>query len=459
MALLKSTGNKKVNLDFNKEFINTFSEKIEEANIEFINQTLKDLHEADVANLIENLNQGTRVKLIELESFNIDPEIFIELNESIQSEVLQLLSIDSIIKIIKRLESDNAIKILENLEKNTKEKVLKKLPPKDKFLLEEGLSYPEDSAARIMQREFTAVPSDWTVGQTIDYLREDKDLPAEFLEIFIVDNDFKPIGTVPSSRVLRASRDSKMNSIMVEMPVLISANMDQEEVGHTFENYNLVSAGVVNKNNKLVGMITADDVVTVVQEEAEEDVLRLAGVGDEEITDSVMLKTKRRFNWLLLNLFTALLATWVISNFGASIEQMVALAFLMPIVASMGGNAGMQTLAVTIRAIATKELSKSNFNRVVGKEFLIGILNGIIFAIITAIIVQLWFKELNLSLLIGVSMTLNMIVAGLFGILVPVSLKKLNIDPALASSVFVTTITDVIGFLSFLGLGSMYFLN
>ena len=459
MSLLKSEGNKKVNLDFNKEFINTFSEKIENRNIEFINQTLNDLHEADVANLIENLNPDTRIKLIELESFNINPEIFIELNESIQSEVLQLLSIDSIIKIIKRLESDNAIKILENLEKDTKEKILDKLPPKDKFLLEEGLSYPEDSAARIMQREFTAVPSDWTVGQTIDYVREDKDLPEEFLEIFIVDNDFKPIGTVPSSRVLRTSRNLKMNSIMIEMPVLISANMDQEEVGLTFENYNLVSAGVVNKNNKLVGMITADDVVTVVQEEAEEDVLRLAGVGDEEITDSVMLKTKKRFNWLLLNLFTALLATWVISNFGASIEQMVALAFLMPIVASMGGNAGMQTLAVTIRAIATKELSKTNFNRVVGKEFLIGILNGFIFAVITAVIVQLWFKQINLSLLIGVSMILNMIVAGLFGILVPVSLKKLNIDPALASSVFVTTITDVIGFLSFLGLGSIYFLN
>ena len=459
MALAKSREAKNVNLDFNKEFINTFTQNIENKNVEFINQTLKDLHEADVANLIENLNPDIRNKLIEIESFNIDPEIFIELNESIQSEVLQLLSIDSLIKIIKRLESDNAIKILEKLSKEIKEKVLEKLPPKDKFLLQEGLSYPEDSAARIMQREFTAVPSNWTVGQTIDYLREDKDLPEEFLEIFIVDNDFKPIGTVPSSRVLRTSRDLKMNSIMKEMPVLISVNMDKEEVGLTFENYNLVSAGVVNKENKLVGMITADDVVTVVQEEAEEDALRLAGVGDEEITDSVMLKTKRRFNWLLLNLFTALLATWVISFFGASIEQMVALAFLMPIVASMGGNAGMQTLAVTIRAIATKELSKSNFNRVVGKEFLIGILNGIIFAIITAVIVQLWFKELNLSLLIGISMILNMIVAGLFGILVPVSLKKLNIDPALASSVFVTTITDVIGFLSFLGLGSFYFLN
>ncbi len=459
MTLVKSTGEKKVNLDFNKEFISTFSEKIEAGNIEFINQTLKDLHEADVANLIENLNPDTRIKLIELESFNIDPEIFIELNESIQSEVLKLLSIESIIRIIKRLESDDAIKILENLEKDEKEKILQKLPPKDKFLLEEGLSFPEDSAARIMQREFTAVPSNWTVGQTIDYLRETKDLPKEFLEIFIVDNDFKPIGTVPSSRVLRTPRELKMSSIMTEMPINISVDMDQEEVGYIFENYNLVSAGVVNKDNKLVGMITADDVVTVVQEEAEEDALRLAGVGDEEITDSVLKKTKRRFNWLLLNLFTALLATWVISNFGASIEQMVALAFLMPIVASMGGNAGMQTLAVTIRAIAKKELSASNFNRVVGKEFIIGILNGIIFAIITAIIVQLWFKEINLSLLIGISMILNMIVAGLFGILVPVSLKKINVDPALASSVFVTTITDVIGFLSFLGLGSFYFLN
>ena len=459
MTLVKTARNKKVNLDFNKEFINTFSDKIQSSDIKFINQTLKDLHESDVANLIENLSNEIRTKLIEIEEFNIGPDIFVELNESIQSEVLQLLSVESIINIIKRLESDDSIKILEKLEKDKKDSILDKLPPKDKFLLEEGLSYPEDSAARIMQREFTAVPNSWSIGQTIDYLRENKDLPKEFLEIFIVDNDFKPVGTVPSSRVLRASRESKMSSIMAEMPVLIPVNMDKEEVGQTFESYNLVSAGVVNKDDKLVGMITADDIVTVVQEEAEEDVLRLAGVGDEEITDSVLVKTKRRFNWLLLNLFTALLATWVISNFGASIEQMVALAFLMPIVASMGGNAGMQTLAVTIRAIAKKELSSSNFNRVVGKEFIIGILNGIIFAIITGIIVQLWFKEISLSLLIGVSMVLNMIVAGLFGILIPVSLKKINIDPALASSVFVTTVTDVIGFLSFLGLGSYYFFN
>ena len=456
MSLTKKISDKKVNFEFNKEFINVFSKKIKDNDTEFLNKTLKELHPADSADIIENLVPENRSKLIELEGFNLDPEIFIELNESIQTEVFILLSTESIANILKRLESDNALKIIENLDEKKKLTVLNKLPPKDRFLLEEGLSYPVDSAARIMQREFTAIPSDWSVGQTIDYLRESKDLPVEFLEIFIIDNNFKPICTVPSSKVLRTARESKMNSIMNEMQVLIPVNMDKEEVGHIFENYNLVSAGVVDKGNKLVGMITGDDVFTVLKEEAEEDVLRLAGVGDEKITDSILQKTKRRFNWLLLNLFTALLATWVISRFGASIEQMVALAFLMPIVASMGGNAGMQTLAVTIRALATKELSSGNINQIVTKEFVIGILNGIIFAIITGVIVQLWFKEINLSLLIAVSMILNMIVAGLFGILIPVSLKKFNIDPAILSSVFVTTITDVIGFLSFLGLGAIF---
>ena len=301
---------------------------------------------------------------------------------------------------MRKLESDNALQILEKIEEEKKQKVLDRLTPQDRFLLEEGLSYPEDSAARIMQREFTAVPSDWTVGQTIDYLRENKELPEEFLEIFVVDTDFKPIGTVPSSRVLRTPRDSKMKSIMREVPVLISVNMDKEEVGLTFENYNLVSAGVVNKDNKLIGMITADDIVTVVQEEAEEDVLRLAGVGDEEITDGVLKKTKRRFSWLLLNLFTAIIASVVIGFFQEDIEKVVALAVLMPIVASMGGNAGMQTLAVTIRAIAKKEISSGNFFKIVTKEFVIGILNGMIFAVIAAIIVVIGknTKEANLTM-------------------------------------------------------------
>jgi magnesium transporter len=457
MTLVKKIKDRKVNIEFNKEFIKVINEKIRNQDTDFLAKSLKELLPADSADIIENLSSENRSKLIELEGFNINPEIFVELNESIQAEIFLLLSVESIASLLKKLESDNALKILENLDQSKKETVLNRLPPKDRFLLEEGLSYPEDTAARIMQREFTAIPSNWSVGQTIDYLRENKDLPDEFLEIFIVDTDFKPIGTVPSSKVLRTPRETKMNLIMREMQVLIPVNMDQEEVGHTFENYNLTSAGVVDKNNKLVGMITSDDILTVVKEEAEEDVLRLAGVGDEEITDSILIKTKRRFNWLLLNLFTALLATWVISKFGATIEQMVALAFLMPIVASMGGNAGMQTLAVTVRAIATKELSSENFSKIVSKEFVIGILNGIIFAIITGIVVQLWFKEINLTIIIAASMILNMIVAGLFGILVPVSLKKFNIDPAIASSVFVTTITDVIGFLSFLGIAAYFY--
>jgi len=457
MSLTKEMSDKKVNFEFNKDFINLFTKKVKDNDTNFLNRTLKELHPSDSADIIENLSFENRSKLIELEGFSIDPEIFIELNESIQTEIFIILSVDSIVNILKRLESDNAVKILENLNDDKKNIVLNKLPPKDRFILEEALSFPEDSAARIMQREFTAIPSNWSVGQTIDYLRENKDLPEEFLEIFIVDSNFKPIGTVPSSKVLRSSRNSTMNSIMKETQVLIPVNLDKEEVGHIFENYNLVSAGVVDKNNKLVGMITGDDVFTVLKGEGEEDVLRLAGVGDEVITDSIIQKTKRRFNWLLLNLATALLATWVISKFGATIEQMVALAFLMPIVASMGGNAGMQTLAVTIRALATKELTSGNFGKIVTKEFVIGVLNGIIFAIITAAIVQLWFKEINLSIIIAISMILNMIVAGLFGILVPVTLKKFNVDPAIASSVFVTTITDVIGFLSFLGIGSIFF--
>ena len=457
MTLIKKIKDKKVNFEFNKEYINVVTEKIANNDALFINNSFKEMHPADAADIIEHLNENDRESLIKLNNFKIDPEVFVELNESVQKEIIKYLSSESIVSILKNLDSDDSVQILENIEEKNKNSILGSLPPKDRFALLESLSYPEDSAARIMQRQFTAIPSNWSVGQTIDYLRENKDLPEEFLEIFIVDNEFKPIGTVPSSKVLRTSRENKMISIMNESQLSIPVDMDREEVGHLFENYNLNSACVVDKNNKLVGMITSDDVLTVLKEEAEEDALRLAGVGDEEITDGVFKKTKRRFNWLLLNLFTAFLATWVISIFGATIEQMVALAFLMPIVASMGGNAGMQTLAVTIRTIATNELTKNNFNQNILKEFFIGILNGVIFAIISAIIVQIWFKDIQLSLIISISMILNMIVAGLFGILVPITLKKFNIDPAIASSVFVTTITDVIGFLSFLGIGAYFF--
>ena len=457
MTVLKKIKDKKVNFEFNKEYIKVVTDKIKKNDAEFITNSFQEMHPADAADIVEHLNQDDRESLIKLNNFKIDPQVFIELNENIQSEIIKLLSADAVVYILKNLESDNAIKILENIDEKEKNIILNSLPPKDRFVLLESLSYPEDSAARIMQREFTAIPSNWSVGQTIDYLREDNDLPEQFLEIFIIDNEFKPIGTVPSSKVLRNPRESKMISIMSENQVTIPVDMDREEVGRLFENYNLNSAAVIDKTNKLVGMITSDDILTVLKEEAEEDTLRLAGVGDEEITDGVIKKTQRRFNWLLLNLFTAFLATWVISIFGATIKQMVALAFLMPIVASMGGNAGMQTLAVTIRGIATNNLTDSNFIKILFKEFNIGVLNGIIFAIISAIIVQIWFQDYTLSLIISISMVLNMIVAGLFGILIPVTLKKINIDPAIASSVFVTTVTDVIGFLSFLGIGAYFF--
>ena len=459
MTLVKKIKDKKVNFEFNKEYIKVVTEKISNNDANFITNSFKEMHPSDAADIIEHLNETDRENLIKLNNFKLDPQVFVELNESIQTEIIKYLSKDSIVDILKNLESDDAIKILENIDEKNKNDILASLPPKDRFVLLESLSYPEDSAARIMQREFTAIPSNWSVGQTIDYLRENKDLPEEFLEIFIVDSEFKPIGTVPSSKVLRTPRDSKMISIMNESQLLIPVDMDREEVGHLFENYNLNSACVVDKGNKLVGMITSDDVLTVLKEEAEEDALRLAGVGDEEITDGIFKKTKRRFNWLLLNLFTAIIASVVIGFFQEDIEKVVALAVLMPIVASMGGNAGMQTLAVTIRSIATNELTKNNFSQNVIKEFSIGILNGIIFAIISAIVVHIWFNDLTLSLIISISMVLNMIVAGLFGILVPISLKKFNIDPAIASSVFVTTITDVIGFLSFLGVGAFFFYN
>ncbi len=457
MTLIKKIKDKKVNFEFNKEYINVLTDKISTNDNEFISKSFKEMHPADAADIIEHLNESDREKLVKINDFKVEPEVFVELNESIQAEIIKHLSTDSVVFILKNLESDDAIKIIENLDETNKNDVLSSLPPKDKFALLESLSYPEDSAARIMQREFTAIPSNWSVGQTIDYLRENKDLPEEFLEIFIVDNEFKPIGSVPSSKVLRTPREKKMQSIMNESQLTIPVEMDREEVANMFENYNLNSACVVDKNNKLVGMITSDDVLTVLKEEAEEDALRLAGVGDEEITDGVLKKTKRRFNWLLLNLLTAILASIVIGFFKEDIEKVVALAVLMPIVASMGGNAGMQTLAVTIRTIATNQLTKNNFTQNVLKEFLIGILNGIIFAIISAFVVYFWFNDITLSLIISISMVLNMIVAGLFGILVPITLKKIKIDPAIASSVFVTTITDVIGFLSFLGVGAYFF--
>ena len=446
---------KKIEFNLSSSFLQALINKIEAKDLFSVNDLLSKLHPSDIAEVISNLPEKNRFELIALENFKINPHVIVELTDELQKEILEKISSDRIVKIINSLESDNALQIIENLEDNKKEKVLTKIPIEDKNLFEETLStYPENSAARIMQREFAAVPEDWTVGQTIDYLRETSELPKEFLEIFIINQLNIPIGSVPSSRVLRTPRDVKMNSIMKNNKFLIPAEMDQEQVAYNFEQYNLFSAGVVDQNQKLIGMITVDDIVTVIKEEAEEDTLRLAGVSDEEISDSAFSITKKRFIWLTINLLTAILASTVISLFNASIEKVVALAILMPIVASMGGNAGTQTLTVTVRLLATKELISSNVNKIVSKEFLVGFYNGLIFAVITGLAIFVWFKDYHLSLLIAVAMIINMTAAGFFGIFIPVILNKFKIDPAISSSVFVTTITDVFGFLSFLGLAS-----
>ena len=307
-----------------------------------------------------------------------------------------------------------------------------------------------------MQKEFVSMPGFWTVGQAIDHLREQIDLPDEFYELFIVDPSNKPLGSASVSKVLKSRRDTKLNEILEENPKFVKASMDQEEVALFFEQYSLVSAGVVDDQNRLIGRITADDIVWVVQEEAEEDILRLGGVSESEMNQSIGRSTRRRFIWLFLNLLTAILASYVISLFDASIEKMVALAILMPIVASMGGNAGTQTLTLTVRAIATKELVDNNRRKVFFKEIAISVLNGILFAIIAGFAAWIWFSDLSLSIIVGAAMVINILSAGLFGFLIPYIFNKVKIDPALASSVFVTTITDVFGFLSFLGLASIY---
>ena len=445
----------KKTFEVTKELIDNLVSLINKKRVVEINNTLHALHPSDAAEVLSNLPEKSRFDLLLLETIELKADTIIELNNTLQKDILNKLPTDEVVNIVNELESDNALQIVSNLNEDKKIEVYEKIPSKDKQLIEEVLNiYPEDSAARLMQTEYCSVSPNWTVGETIDYLRENEDLPKEFLQIFIVDNDGKLIGSVPSSRVLRNPRNIKMNNIMDETTVSINGDLDKEEVGNLFEQYNLVSAGVVDRNNKLIGMITADDILTVVKEEAEEDVLKLAGVQDEEITDNALKITKKRFIWLLINLFTAVIASRVIGLFDGNIEKVVALAILMPIVASMGGNAATQTLAVTIRLLATKELTADNIFKIINKEFYVGFLNGLLFSIISAAFVFFWFYDFKLSILIGISMIINMIFAGLSGIIVPALLDKYKIDPAVASTVFVTTITDITGFLSFLGLAS-----
>ena len=453
MSIKQTIGNK--TFEVTKELIHSLTILIKEKKVGEINSALNALHPSDAAEVLSNLPEQSRSDLFLLATIELKADTIVELNNTLQKDILNKLPAYAVANILNELESDNVLKIVSNLNKEKKLEVYKKIPLKEKQLIEEVLKiYPEDSAARLMQTEYCAVSTNWTVGETIDYLRENEDLPKEFLQIFIVDNFGKLIGSVPSSRVLRNPRNIKMNNIMDRRPVLIDGELDKEEVGNLFEQYNLVSAGVIDRNKKLIGMITVDDILTVVKEEGEEDVLKLAGVQDEEVTDNAFKVTKKRFIWLLINLFTAVIASRVIGLFDGNIEKVVALAVLMPIVASMGGNAATQTLAVTIRLLATKELTTDNLFKIINKEFCIGFLNGLFFSIISALLVFFWFYDFKLSILIGISMIINMIFAGLSGIIIPVLLEKYKIDPAIASTVFVTTITDVIGFLSFLGLAS-----
>ena len=448
---------KKIDFNISNSYLDDLVDKIDKKDLSAIDSLFVKLHPSDIAEVISNLPEKKRLELIDLENFKINPHVIVELTDELQKDILEKISSDKIVKIVNSLESDNALQIIENLTDEKKDSVLTKIPLENKNLFEETLStYPENSAARIMQREFAAVPQGWSVGETIDYLRETNELPKEFLEIFIINELNIPVGSVPSSRVLRTSREIKMSSIMNSNKFLIPAEMDQEQVAYNFEQYNLFSAGVVDNNQKLIGMITGDDIVTIIKEEAEEDTLRLAGVSDEEISDTAFGITKKRFVWLAINLLTAILASTVISFFNTSIEKVVALAILMPIVASMGGNAGTQTLTVTVRLLATKELIASNVSKIVSKEFLVGLFNGLIFAVITGLAIYIWFRDVHLSLLIATAMIINMTAAGFFGIVVPITLNKFKIDPAISSSVFVTTVTDVFGFLSFLGLASFF---
>ena len=419
---------------------------------------LEPLHSADVADIFEQLNDNDRKLLTAFIGSEMEPEVLSELDDSTLDDVITEMDDEDIARAITQMESDDAVHVLEDMDEEEQRKIIDALPDEDRVVVEEGLSYPEDSAGRLMQRNLVAVPGRWEVGKVLDYFRSEEDLPDDFYELFVVDPMHHPIGIVSLNKVIRCSRDTKIRDIMEEDPTVAPVDMDQEEVAYLFSQYDLTSIGVVDQGGRLIGMITVDDVVDVIEEEAEEDLMRMAGVQETDIAESVIEASKNRVIWLVINLATAILASMVIAMFDATIEQMVALAVLMPIVASMGGNAGTQTMTVTVRAIATRDLTSSNVRRVIFREFWIAFVNGFIIATIIGVLSWIWFQNLALGGVMGIAMIVNMIMAGLAGILVPVALDKMDVDPALASSIFVTTITDVIGFFAFLGLAAVVLL-
>jgi len=416
------------------------------------------LHKADIADLLEQIDGSQRRAFVDLVWEDLDKSVLAELEEGVRDNMLDILGPERVAEAARDLDTDDVVYLVGDLEEDEQKAILAALDPTERQAIAQSLTFPEYSAGRLMQRELVKAPPFWTVGQMIDYMRAAKDLPEQFYEVVVVDAMARPVGTIPLSRILAARRPVTLESLMDEDFRTIAATEPQEDVAYAFNQYHLVSAPVVDETGRLIGIITIDDAMEVLEDEAEEDLKRLGGVGDEELSDQVWAITKRRFPWLAVNLVTAILASLVIGLFDDEIGQLVALAVLMPIVASMGGNGGTQSLTVAVRALATRDLTPTNAVRVVMREALVGIANGLVFAVVMGLIAWVWFSEPMLGVVIGLAMIINMLAAGLAGILIPIGLDRLGADPALASGAFVTTVTDVVGFLAFLGLAAVMLL-
>jgi magnesium transporter len=430
---------------------------LEQDQLEALVALLEPLHVWDVGDLLEQLEAEERIHLVRLLGDLFDFSALTEVDESIRVEIMEAIPNSEIARAVAELDHDDAVYLLEDLEQQDQDEILRAMPTFERLALKRSLDFPEDSAGRRMQTEFIAIPPFWTVGQAIDYLRAEPELPDEFYQLYVVDAGYKVLGVLPLDRFLRTQRSAKVDTIMNTQMTLIQAEDDQEEAARIFERYDFIEVGVVDGSDRLVGVLTIDDIVDVIQEEAEEDIRLMAGVGDEDVSDTTVDTVKSRTPWLVVNLFTALFVSLVIGLFNATIEQMVALAALMPIVASMGGNAGAQTMTVTVRALAMRELDGGRLRRLIRREMVVGVSNGILFAILIGLVT--WFRYSNpeLGVVIALAMVINMVVAGTFGVLVPLTLDRLKADPAIASAVFVTTITDVVGFFAFLGIAGLWF--
>src|SRR4051794_11183217 len=439
-------------------FIEEIARAIKAADQPFLRSIVAELHEADLGDLIVALEPNDRVSLVELTGTDFDFAALNEVDETVREEILEELPPETVAEGVRELESDDAVELLEGLDEANQEQILEKLPLQERVALERSLLYPENSAGRRMQTEFIAVPPNWTVGQAIDYMRDTQELPDRFYEIYVVDRDQHWQGAISLDALLRSRRPVLLGDLTDEDRRRVSVLEDQEEVARMFGKYNLVAAPVVDTQDRLVGGITIEDVVDVIEEEADEDLKALGGVTRrEELSDNVLTIARGRFNWLLVNLATAFLASSVLGLFEAQLEKMVALAVLAPIVASQGGNAATQTMTVAVRALATRELGSNNAYRVVMREAMVGLVNGLAFAVITGIAAFAWFKLPGLGIVIGLAIICNLVAGALGGILIPILLERVRADPAVASGTFVTTVTDVVGFFSFLGIATLWF--